>query len=74
LSSKVIITAALAGGGTFKANNPAVPYSPKEFADEAEKCFKAGAAMLHIHARDEAMGGLHTSVVEKVKAVYDAVG
>jgi 3-keto-5-aminohexanoate cleavage enzyme len=73
LSSKVIITAALAGGGTFKANNPAVPYSPKEFADEAEKCFKAGASMLHIHARDEAKGGAQTSEVEKVKAVYDAI-
>jgi 3-keto-5-aminohexanoate cleavage enzyme len=73
LSTKVIITAALAGSGTFKANNPAVPYSPQEFADEAEKCFKAGASMLHIHGRDEAMGGLHTSEVDKVKAVYDAI-
>jgi 3-keto-5-aminohexanoate cleavage enzyme len=50
-----------------------VPYSPEEFADEAEKCFKSGAAMVHVHARDEAMGGLHTSIVEKVKAVYDAI-
>jgi 3-keto-5-aminohexanoate cleavage enzyme len=73
LSSKVIIAAALAGGGTFKANNPAVPYSPKEFADEAEKCFKAGASMLHIHARDEARGGGQTAEIGKVKAVYDAI-
>lgn len=73
MSSKVIITAALAGGGTFKANNPAVPYSPKEFADEAEKCYKAGASMLHIHARDEAKGGGQTSEITKVKAVYDAI-
>jgi 3-keto-5-aminohexanoate cleavage enzyme len=70
---KVIITAALSGSATFKNNNPAVPYSPKEFADEAEKCLKAGAAMVHIHGRDEELGGMHTSVVEKVKAVYDAV-
>jgi 3-keto-5-aminohexanoate cleavage enzyme len=73
LSSKVIIAAALAGGGTFKANNPAVPYSPKEFAEEAEKCFKAGASMLHIHARDEAKGGVQTAEIAKVKAVYDAI-
>jgi 3-keto-5-aminohexanoate cleavage enzyme len=73
LSSKVIIAAALAGGGTYKANNPAVPYSPKEFADEAEKCFKAGASMLHIHARDEAKGGVQTAELDKVKAVYDAI-
>ena len=29
--------------------------------------------MVHIHGRDEAIGGLHTSEVEKVKAVYDAI-
>lgn len=73
MEGKVIITAALSGSATFKANNPAVPYSPKEFADEAEKCLKAGAAMVHIHARDEVLGGFHTSEVEKVKAVYDAI-
>jgi len=73
MEDKVIITAALAGSATFKSNNPATPYSPKEFADEAEKCFKAGASMVHIHGRDEAIGGLHTSEVEKVKAVYDAI-
>lgn len=71
--SKVIITAALAGSATFKSNNEAVPYTPKEFADEAEKCYKAGAAMLHIHGRDESLGGLHTSEVAKVKAIYDAI-
>jgi 3-keto-5-aminohexanoate cleavage enzyme len=71
--SKVIIAAALAGSATFKGNNPAVPYTPDEFADEAEKCFKAGAAMLHIHGRDEKAGGMHTSEVDKVKAIYDAI-
>jgi 3-keto-5-aminohexanoate cleavage enzyme len=73
MKDKVIICAALAGSATFKSNNPAVPYSPKEFADEAEKCFKAGASMVHVHARDEATGGMHTSEVEKVRAVCDAI-
>ena len=49
MENKVIITAALAGSATFKSNNPATPYSPKEFADEAEKCFKAGASMVVSH-------------------------
>jgi len=73
MEDKVIITAALSGSATFKSNNENVPYSPKEFADEAEKCLKAGASMVHIHARDEEVFGMHTSVVEKVKAVYDAI-
>ena len=73
MEDKVIITAALSGSATFKSNNENVPYSPKEFADEAEKCLKAGASMVHIHARDEEVFCMHTSVVEKVKAVYDAI-
>ncbi|MGD0855676.1 MAG: 3-keto-5-aminohexanoate cleavage protein [Dehalococcoidia bacterium] len=73
MEKKVIITAALSGALTYKNNNPAVPYSPKEFADETEKCFKAGAAMVHVHARDVEKGGINTSEVEKVKAVYDAI-
>ncbi len=29
--------------------------------------------MVHIHGRDESIGGLHTSEVDKVKAIYDAI-
>jgi 3-keto-5-aminohexanoate cleavage enzyme len=71
-NDKVIITAALAGSATFKNQNPAVPYSPAEFADEAAKCFKAGARMVHIHARDEA-SGFATAAVDRVRDVYDAI-
>ncbi len=73
MENKVIITAALAGSATFKNNNPSTPYTPKEYAEEAEKAFKAGASMVHIHGRDEKMGGYHTSDVEMVKATYDAI-
>ncbi len=41
MEDKVIITAALAGSATFKSNNPATPYSPKEYADEADKADEA---------------------------------
>jgi uncharacterized protein (DUF849 family) len=51
--SKVIICAALAGPATMKTQNPAVPYSPAEFAEEAARCFEAGAAMVHVHARTD---------------------
>ncbi len=71
-NNRVIITAALAGSATFKNQNPAVPYTPAEFADEAAKCFKAGARMVHIHARDEATG-FATADVGKVRAVCDAI-
>jgi len=51
LSNKCVITAALAGAGTFKNQNPAVPYGIQECIDEAVKAYEAGAACVHIHAR-----------------------
>jgi 3-keto-5-aminohexanoate cleavage enzyme len=48
---KVVITAALAGAATMKEQNPAVPYMPEEFIEESVKCYEAGAAIVHIHAR-----------------------
>jgi len=49
LKQKVIICEALAGPFTMKHQNPAVPYTLREFADEAAKCNTAGAAMVHVH-------------------------
>jgi 3-keto-5-aminohexanoate cleavage enzyme len=53
INRKVIITAALAGAATFKSNNPAVPYTRAEFADEAHEAYKAGAAVVHVHGRGD---------------------
>jgi 3-keto-5-aminohexanoate cleavage enzyme len=53
---KVIITAAVSGSRPTKEMNPAVPYSPKEIADAAVKCWRAGAAIAHIHVRDPQTG------------------
>ncbi len=39
---KVIITAALTGAATMKNNNPSVPYTVEEFAEEAYKCYQSG--------------------------------
>jgi len=37
-----------------KHDNPAVPTTPDEIADDAERCVRAGASIVHLHARDEA--------------------
>lgn len=72
MQKKVIITAALSGSGVFKNQNPAVPYTPAEFAEEAYKAYKSGAAMVHVHAR-QPHDGFPTSAVEYVKPIYDAI-
>lgn len=68
---KVIITAALSGAFTVKSNNPAVPYSPEEFAEEAAMAFKSGAAMVHVHAKTD--DGMPTHEVSRVRAIHDAI-
>ena len=71
MSKRAIITAALSGTATSKEQNPSVPYLPKEFAEEAAKCFKAGAAMVHIHSRTD--DGVATHEVERIRATHDAI-
>ncbi len=71
MSDSVIITAALSGAGTFRNNNPAVPYTPAEFADEAAKCYKAGATMVHVHARLD--DGMPTHEIDRIRETHDAI-
>lgn len=50
---KLIISAALLGAGTTKEQAPAVPLSPDEIAADVVAVAKAGAAIVHLHARDD---------------------
>lgn len=49
---KLIITAALTGAEVTRENQPNLPVSPDEIAQDAYECYKAGASIVHIHARD----------------------
>lgn len=62
---KVIITAALTGAVTPKDLNPHIPLTPKEIADDAYACWKAGAAVVHLHMRTE--NGIGTMDKERFK-------
>ena len=57
MNNKVIITAALTGAMTPKELNENIPLTPKEIAEDAYKCWKAGAAMVHLHVRDDSGNG-----------------
>ena len=70
-SNKVIITAALSGAATMRHQNPHVPYTAEEFAEEAAKCYEAGAAMVHVHARSD--DGMATHEIPRIQATYDAI-
>lgn len=50
----LIITAAITGGGAPGRRGPAQPVTPAAIASDALACARAGAAIVHVHARDEA--------------------
>ena len=50
--SKLIITAALTGAEVTREQQPNLPLTPEEIANEAFACYEAGASIVHVHARD----------------------
>lgn len=53
---KLIVTAALTGNITLPTQTPHLPITPQQIAEEAAKCVEAGAASIHVHARDPQSG------------------
>jgi len=52
MSNRVVISAALTGVLATRDLCPAIPYTPQEIAEEAKRAADAGAAIVHIHARN----------------------
>jgi len=57
LKNKRIITIATTGAWPKKENNPNVPMTPAEISEDVYDCWKAGAAIAHIHMRDDQGNG-----------------
>ena len=68
---KLIITAAICGAEVTKENNPAVPYTVDEMVREAKSAFDAGAAVIHVHVRED--DGTPTQDRERFRVVMDAI-
>ena len=67
MKDKVIVSCALTGAVTTKKHCPAIPYTPVEIADEAKRAYDAGAAVCHIHARED--NGMPTWSVDTFRAI-----
>jgi len=55
-SNKVIVSCALTGGVHTPTMSPALPVSPDMLAEQGVAAAQAGAAILHVHARDPVDG------------------
>jgi 3-keto-5-aminohexanoate cleavage enzyme len=51
VGAKVVIAAAVVGAEVTRAQSPHVPYTPAEIARAAVEAGRAGAALVHLHAR-----------------------
>ena len=76
VKNKTIITVAPTGAWPKKKDNPNVPMTPEEIAEDVYECWKAGAAVAHLHMRDDEGNGIMDPVrfkktVELIKAHKD---
>jgi 3-keto-5-aminohexanoate cleavage enzyme len=49
----LILTAAIVGAEITRAQTPHLPITAREIADEAARCREAGAAVIHLHVRND---------------------
>jgi uncharacterized protein (DUF849 family) len=79
MTTKTILTAAITGAATFPSQSPYIPITPREIADEAVRAAEAGAAVVHIHARNPDDGrpsadlALYRKIVQDIKSRSDVV-
>jgi 3-keto-5-aminohexanoate cleavage enzyme len=71
VSRPSVISVAITGSLPQKTNNPAVPITPDEQIESAHEAFEAGAALVHIHVRDDA--GRPSSDPERFALVQEGV-
>ena len=79
MSDKFIVTAALTGAIHTPTMSPHLPITPDEIAAEAQRSSEAGAAVVHVHARDPETGqpsadsNLFGEILSKIKNSCKAV-
>ncbi len=72
-SDPVVLTCAITGADVFRENNPNIPYTTEEIADSAIEAHAAGAAIAHLHVREDdgtpsGRPELFVDVMERIRA------
>lgn len=65
----IAVIAAPNGARKQKSDHPMLPITMSEIVEDAQSCRDAGAAMIHVHARDHE--GKHSLDIEVNQALYD---
>jgi uncharacterized protein (DUF849 family) len=72
MNDRCIITAAVTGGDIVPSQSSHLPVTPKAIADEAVRSAEAGAAVVHVHARDP-RNGKPSSSLEYFEEIVDSI-
>jgi 3-keto-5-aminohexanoate cleavage enzyme len=70
-SDPVIISCSISGAVANRAQCPAIPYTPEEYAEEARRAVDEGASQIHIHARTAE--GVPSYEVSDFQAITEAI-
>ena len=71
LDHPVVITCSISGAIANRAQCPAIPYTPQEYAAEARRIVDEGGVHIHIHARKP--DGTPSYEIEDFQAITDAI-
>lgn len=79
MAKKVIITCAITGAAHTPTMSPALPVTPDEIADQSIAAAKAGASIIHLHARVPATGeptgdpDIYARFLQRIRGATDVV-
>ena len=66
-----IVTCSISGAVASREQCPAIPYTPEEYAAEAQRAVDEGCSMIHIHARTPQ--GVPSYEIEDFRAISEAI-
>jgi 3-keto-5-aminohexanoate cleavage enzyme len=68
---ELVLTAAIVGAEVTRAQTPHLPITPEEIGVEAAKCQEAGAAVIHLHVRED--DGRSTQSADRFAAAIEQI-
>lgn len=78
MMEKLIISVALTGAETTRKDNPNLPVTAREIGEAAFECYRAGAALVHLHVREDdgtptQDAGVFKAAMEQIRAKCDLI-
>jgi 3-keto-5-aminohexanoate cleavage enzyme len=72
-ANPAVLTVAVTGADVFRENNPNIPYTTEEIADQSIEAAEAGATVVHLHVREDdgtpsGRPELFVDVIDRIRA------